>query len=595
MKTLRELFEIGTSVPKSEHLRWRDAGKRWHALSTADVRAQVAGLARALRARGLQAGDRVALLSRNSPRWALTDYALVTSGFVTVPLYPTLAPDQARFILDDSGARMLFVEDRAHLDPLASALHGAALEAVVLMDDGHPPDASVLRWSALAAEGGTDPDLPPASIDPADLATFVYTSGTTGRPKGVMLSHWNLASNVIACDEAVDLARIEHVNLSLLPLSHIFQRLVDYFLFRRQAVMVYCPNPLEAMDYFPAVRPTFFAAVPRLYEKIHAGFQSKLAQAPAPKRALARWALGVGRRRFEAWCDGGSCAGRVPPVLALQHRIADALVLRKVRGIFGGNVDVCFSGGAPIATETAEFLRAIGLDLLPGYGLTESSPVLCTNTKSRIRLGTVGPALPGVELRTAEDGELIARGPNIMQGYWKRPEDTAAALQDGWLHTGDLARIDERGYVSITGRKKELIVLSTGKKVQPALVEDCLARSPFVAQSVVVGEGRKFVTALVHPHLDALAAEAKARGIAFSSPEELLARRETRALVQESLERCCRELSDFERPKSLAFLPRELTLAAGELTPTLKLKRNEISANWASLIAGLYAGGKERE
>jgi long-chain acyl-CoA synthetase len=587
VKTLRDLFDVGCSKPKERHLTWKDGAGSWCAMSTGQLRHEVAALASGLLRRGLRKGDRVALLSRNSPRWAIGDFALVTSGLVDVPLYPSLSPEQVRFILDDSGARALLLEDAEQRQRLEGILHGSSIEVVVLMDDSAPGPSGV-RWCSLIQEGAAPggPDAP--AVEPEDLASIIYTSGTTGVPKGVMLSQHNLVSNALQCHEAISLSDIDHVNLSLLPLCHIFQRLVDYFLFMRGASIAYCPNPLEGVQVMAEVRPTFFAAVPRLYEKVHQGFWAKVERSSPLQRAIARWAVRVGKRRFEAWCRDGACDGVPGPWLELRAAVADRLVLRRARAVFGGRVDACFSGGAPIPTEVAEFLRAIGLPLLPGYGLSEASPVLCTNTKRFLRLGTVGKALPGVELEVAEDGELLARGPNVMQGYWNRAEETAATLVGGWLRTGDLARIDDRGYVSITGRKKEILVLSTGKKVVPAVVEDRLMRSPYVHQAVCVGDGAKFVAALVHANVDLLAAEARRRGVAWASVAELLARREAEQIVLESFEAPAADLSEFERPKAVGFLPRELTQAGGELTPTLKVKRKAITENWGDLIAAVY-------
>jgi long-chain acyl-CoA synthetase len=591
MRTLADLFERGTRAAQAVHLIGRGPGGVEESWSTAELREKVSHLSRTLAARGMRRGDRAALLSRNSPRWAATDWAMVTSSLVNVPLYPTLAPDQVRFILDDSGARGLFVEDRAQLERLGAALDGSALEWIVVLSDEVVPGVETHGWSAFVAsgEGELEPDARP---EPSDLASIIYTSGTTGRPKGVMLSHGNLVANLQQADDAVEMTMrgIDQVNLSLLPLCHIFQRLVDYLLFACGARMVYCQDPHEAMSWIARHRPTFFAAVPRIWEKVHAGMTTRIAQQPAWKRRLTAWALAAGKRRFHAWYRDGACDGRPGPWLALQHAIADALVLAKLRGAFGGRTDICFSGGGPLTRELHEFYRIIGLALLPGYGLTETSPVLCTNRRNLMKLGTVGPALPGVELRVAEDGELLARGPNVMQGYWKLPDETEKTIVDGWLLTGDLARIDERGFVSITGRKKEILVLTTGKKVVPALVEERMLRSELVSQAVLVGDERNFVAALVYPHPDRLEAAARAQGVPFASREELLASVQGRRIVAASIAVACADLSEFERPKTIALLPRELSVAEDELTPTLKVKRRVVAAKWSALIDSCFAG-----
>jgi long-chain acyl-CoA synthetase len=484
-----------------------------------------------------------------------------------VPIYPTLAPDQVRFIVDDAELRGLVLEDLGQLRRVEGALDGSKLEWKALLSDEAPPSRDVLAWDNLVAPA-TVPIATLArrdtAVGPDDLATIIYTSGTTGRPKGVMLSHGNLVSNALACAEAIDLTRVDHVNLSLLPLAHVFQRLVDYLLFMEGAVMAHCADPREAVAYM-----------------------AKLTSSPL-SRVLGPWSLSVGREYFEAWYRDGACDGRPGPLLASKRAVADALVFRRLRGAFGGRIDACFSGGGPLSRELHEFFRAIGLELLPGYGLTETSPVLCTNRRERMSLGSVGPALPGVELKVASDGELLARGPNVMQGYWRRPEETAATIKDGWLHTGDLARVDDDGFVFITGRKKEILVLTTGKKVAPLLVEECMGRSPLVSQAVLVGDERKFVAALVWPDVSALEAELRRRGTVPSRAEALLAHPEAKRAVLASIQSECAELSDFERPKTIAFLPRELSQEHDELTPTLKVKRAVVAKNHGALIDGMF-------
>lgn len=592
VRTLADLFERGCASPQAVHVGWRTDDGRIEGWSTQELRRFVDGLGRELLARGMRRGDRAALVSRNSARWAATDYAMLCAGLVVVPIYPTLAPDQARFILDDAGARGLFVENLEQLARLLPSLQDSKLEWICVMSDEVSDHPLATTWSAMAEAGAVRAERPEPP-KPEDLASIIYTSGTTGRPKGVMLTHANLVSNAVASDEAVEISAqpIRHVNLSLLPLSHIFQRLVDYLLFLAGAQVIYCPDPQQAVAWFKDVRPTFFAAVPRIYEKVHAGITQRIASAPAHRRLLANWAIGVGRRRFLAWYADGACDGRPGALLSLQHLVADKLVLSKIRELFGGRVDMCFSGGGPLTRELHEFFRALGLELLPGYGLTETSPVLCTNRRRRMKLGSVGPAIPGVELKVEPDGELLARGPNVMRGYHELPEETAATITpDGWLRTGDLARIDERGFVTITGRKKEILVLTTGKKVVPALVEERIARCPLVAQSVLVGDEQKYVAALVWPHVDALRKAAQAKGLALQGvkAEEMLAMPEIRKLVQSEIDACCRDLADFERPKTIAFLPRELSLEADELTPSLKIKRKVVAHAYRHLIASCF-------
>jgi long-chain acyl-CoA synthetase len=588
IETLRDLFERGCDPPQALHCGWRTKEGRVEGWSTAELRDRVESLGRELVARGMRTGDSAAIVSRNSSRWLATDFAMLRAGLVVVPVYPTLALDQVRHVLDDSGSRGLFVEDARQLERILPALEGTRLEWISILSDETVEHPLAVSWSAMVESGRANgASLTPPK--PSDLASIIYTSGTTARSKGVELTHANLVSNALQADGAVELSKqdVRHVNLSLLPVSHIFQRLVDYLLFLCGAQMIACPDPQEAVPYFHDVRPTFFSAVPRIWEKVHATMIQRMAQQSAWRRAMGEWGLRVGRRHFQAWYADGACDGQPGALLSAQHAIADALVLRKLRSAFGGNVDICFSGGGPLTKDLHEFYRAIGLNLLPGYGLTETSPVLTTNRRRLMRLGTVGPALPGVELRVEPDGELLARGANVMRGYHNLPEDTAATITpDGWLLTGDLARIDERGFVTITGRKKEILVLTTGKKVVPLAVEERIARSRFVAQSVLVGDEEKFVAALIWPHVETLRTAALAKGLDVKSlaAAELLARADVKRIVQADVDACCKDLADFERPKTIAFLTRELTLADDELTPSLKVKRRIVARNWKPAI-----------
>lgn len=587
METLLDLFEACLSPAKERHLAWREQDGTWASWSSGEL-AEVVGLARAgLRALGLGQGDRVAILAANSERWAACDFAMVGAGMVTVPLYPSLTPEQVAHALEDSGCAAILVGSDAHRHRLAGAMNGAGVSDVVVLGgdvDGELDGLRTITWTELLELGrrsGTGGEHPLPG--PEDLASILYTSGTTGPPKGVMLTHRNLVSNALACREAIDL-RLPPIGLSLLPLCHIFQRLTDYFLFLRRATIAYCPDPLAALEYMAEVRPTFFASVPRLFEKVRSGVLTGLQEAPPLRRAVGRWALEVGRRSFRAHYRDGACDGRPGPWLAVQRWVADRLVLGRIRDLFGGRVELCISGGAALSPEVQEFLRSVGLGVLPGYGLTESSPVICTNRRDRMKLGSAGLAIRGVDVKVAEDGELLARGPNVMKGYWNRPDATAEAVRDGWLYTGDLATIDDDGFVFITGRKKEILVLSTGKNVSPQVVEDQLARCPLVTQVVVVGDGRKFVSALVRANPVTLAAALARRGLPPPGEAEPPGP-EAEELVLESFAEVGSALAGYELPKRVAFLPRDLDQAHGELTPTLKFKRTEILANWGHLVA----------
>ena len=422
-----------------------------------------------------------------------------------------------------------------------------------------------------------------AAITPDRLATIIYTSGTTGEPKGVMLSHGNIASNVLAAAAAIAVSDDDEA-LSFLPLSHAFERTVACLYLYRGVTISFAESLDTIARDLQGVRPTMLTGVPRVYEKLHARIHDAVAQAPAVRRALFRWALGVGGAASRA-----SRAGRRAPLATrLQLGVADRLVLSKVRGRLGGRVRFVVSGSAPLNVPVAEFLFAIGVPVVEGYGLTETAPVLTVNPLEAPRTGTVGPAVPGVEIRIAADGEILARGPNVMQGYYGKPEATAEVIAEGWFHTGDIGRLDDDGYLTITDRKKEIIVTAGGKNVAPTPIEAALKRSPIVAEAVLVGNRRPCVTALLVPDFEALAlelgtpAERDARAEVVSRPEVTSRFAAVVAAVNDDLPR-------HEQVKEFAALPAEFSIATGELTPTLKVKRRVVEERWADAIEALYA------
>jgi long-chain acyl-CoA synthetase len=450
-------------------------------------------------------------------------------------------------------------------------------------------EPSIVRFEDAVAAGAETSEtefqrwLDRAGSD--DLATLIYTSGTTGEPKGVMLSHGNLASNVSTCCAILPI-RKEWTALSFLPLAHSFERTLDYCFFARGATIAYAESVQTVLRNLSEVRPHVFGSVPRLYEKIRAAFQEKLAQASGPRRGLMRWALERGRGALAA-----RLARRDP---GLAVRIADRLVFSQLRAALGGRFQFAISGGAPLGRELAEFFWAAGIPLLEGYGLTETSPVISVNTPAAVKLGTVGQPLPGVEVRIAEDGEVVVRGPNVMLGYFDKPEASDAVLDaEGWFKTGDIGCVDADGFLSITDRKKELIVNAYGKNIAPAPIEGDLKAGRFVAQAMVVGDRRPFLTALLVPNFEALAAWGEGRG-RQGVPAAWLDDPEVRALFQAEIERVNRHHERYEQIRAFALLPREWTLEAGELTPTQKLKRRVIAEANRARLDQLYAEAEER-
>jgi long-chain acyl-CoA synthetase len=578
---------------------------RVEGLSSKELFESVRDVSLGLSAVGLRRGDRVALISESRPEWILTDLAVTAAGAVTVPVYPTLSAAQARYILGDSGARIAVVSDAVQLEKVQAVRHQLpAIEAIIVLDGS--PDAqspSVMSFAnvrerghaRMVAEWGVAREFRDAAraVQPGDLATIIYTSGTTGEPKGVMLTHGSLVANMMAGADALDV-HDEDVGLSFLPLSHAFERMVCYVYLLRGVTMIFAES-LETIGRDAAVvKPTLFTGVPRVYEKMHARIsQSGQSGSPA-RRAIFRWAVGVGAARGRALL-----AGRRPaPLLAVQSALADRLVFSKIREGVGGRLRYFVSGSAPLGVPVAEFFHGLGLPIIEGYGLTETAPILTVNPPAAPRAGTVGKPLPGVELRIAGDGEILARGPNLMTGYYNKPEATADAIKDGWFHTWDIGRIDADGYLAITDRKKDLLVTSGGKNIAPQPIENILKQSPLIAEAVVLGDRRKFVSALIVPDFAAL--ERRLRGLgrapqadtggadAPRDREQLVKRPDVVALYHEIVDGLNRELSQFERIKRVAILPREFTMESGELTPSLKVKRKVVEEKWREQIERIY-------
>ena len=497
------------------------------------VKAAVGGL----RELGLERGDRVALLSENRPAWALTDYGCICAGVVDVPIYDTLTPKQVAYILEDSGARVVFVSDRDQMEKALEAVEMCPQEVrvVAFADVGAVPDG-VLRWNEDFLAAGRDrfADVTDDEFDamarkarPEEVTTLIYTSGTTGDPKGVMLTHQNLFSNVQAAARVLPITE-EDVTLSFLPLSHVFQRMVDYLLLSCGCTIAYAHDIRNVADDLRVVKPTVVVSVPRLYEKVY----NRVMAVEGFKAGLVQWAREVG----DAWTEE-TLAGRAPtPVLRMGHALADRLVYRKIRKGIGGRLRYFVSGGAPLEPAINRFFYGAGIVILEGYGLTETSPVTNVNPPDGVRIGTVGPPIPGTEIRIAEDGEILVRGPQVMKGYHGMPEQTREAIDDdGWFHTGDVGEMDDDGYLRITDRKKDIIVTAGGKNVAPQPLENRLKTNDFVEQLVMVGDRRKFVALLVVPAFEQLESWARGRGVATDGRDDLVRNEKVQRKMEEEV------------------------------------------------------------
>jgi long-chain acyl-CoA synthetase len=556
---------------------------------------RIRDLSLGIAALGVQAGDRVALISESRPEWLLCDFAILAGGAVTVPIYPTLSAAQARYILQDSGARLAIVSTRLQLEKIQEVRHLLpSLEAVVLMDATvASASTSVLSLADLEQRGharmtaqwGAAKEFRDAArkVRPEDLATIIYTSGTTGEPKGVMLTHGNLVANVRGAAPSLDLSP-DDVALSFLPLSHAFERMVAYIYLFSGVTIVFAESFDTLARDLGRVRPTVLSGVPRVYEKLHARIVDAGQAAAGVKGKIFRWAVNAGTARAAA-----VLRGRTPgPLTAVKASIADRFVFAAIREKLGGRLRFTASGSAPLAANILEFFYAIGVPIIEGYGLTETAPILTFNPQNAPRTGTVGKAVAGVELRIAADGEILARGANIMSGYFNKPDATADALKDGWFHTGDIGQLDADGYLTITDRKKDLLVTSGGKKIAPQPIEGVLKRSPLVAEAVILGDRRKYAAALIVPDFTALERRLKDLGRPPGSRAELVVRADVIALYQEIVDALNRELSQFERIKRIALIPSEFSVESGELTPTLKVKRKVVEQKWSDRIESLY-------
>lgn len=583
------LRHLEREAQRPDLLRYRaEAG--FHSISTAEFSRRVRGVSLGLARLGLRPGAKVGLLSENRPEWIIADLAVLCAGGITVPIYTSLLPPQIERLLEDSECEMIICSTlelwvkietiRARLPRLAHAIliEGAAEPGVLSLDE-----VAIMG----EAEGRRQPDLFDRAADavrPGDPASIIYTSGTTGEPKGVVLSHGNLIANIRATDAIIRFDEGD-TSLSFLPLSHVLERMTTYALLSKGASITYGGGvETVAQDMFEA-RPTIMVSVPRLFEKMYAKIMDQVLAESSVKKRIFFWSLAAGRRRARRVVD----RKKVPFLLGLRYALARRLVFGKILARTGGRIRYFISGGAPLSEHIAEFFYAIGLMICPGYGLTETSPILTGNTPDVYRFGTVGKPLPGVELRLAEDGEILARGPNVMIGYYKKEAETREVMEGGWFHTGDIGTFDRDGYLTITDRKKDLIVTSGGKNIAPQIIESRLLMNPYIRSAVVVGNGRKFVSALIVPEFDKLRAVAREGGVGVSDASALIARQDITDFMLAEVQRATPELASYERIKKIILLDRDFELGAGEITPTLKVRRSFVEREFKTRIDALYA------
>jgi len=587
VKTLSELFLKAASYNKPDCLLSKIGGT-FQPISTAELVDRVRRLSKALRELGVEPGDRVALMSENGPHWPTVDFAALCTGAVLVPIYPTLLPDQAAYIANNCGAKVVVAETVTHLDGLLAHVDELPEVKQFVLIKGDSSDKRVVTLDSLIARGaGVDVDdfeSRARAVKPDDLATFIYTSGTTGTPKGVMLTHENIASNVTSGLTVLNLDS-RYTVLSFLPLSHSFERLVDYCYFLTGCSIAYAESVALVAQNLQEVKPHVFVSVPRVYEKLLARIQENVAQASPIRQRLFAWAVALGRQALPHRLKHQS----PPGWLGLQLGLADKLVFKKIKDRLGGRFAFAISGGAPLSRDLAEFFWGAGIPIYEGYGLSETSPVISVNSRDAVKMGTVGRPIPGVEVKIAADGEILAKGPNIMKGYWKMEKETAEVIDaEGWFHTGDIGEIDADGFLRITDRKKELIINAYGKNVAPAPIENALKNSRYISQAVVLGDRRKFLAALLVPDFDALKGWAERQGMS-AKPETLVSDPKVRTLIEQEVKEVNSGLAGFEKIVAWELLPNEFTLETGELTPTQKVKRRVINQKYGDVIDRLYA------
>jgi len=565
-------------------LAHKPRGGTYQDISYTEFDASVDAFSKGLNALGVEKNDRVAILSENRPEWAITDFGSLKVGAVTVPMFSTLTAAQVGYILKDSGAKIICVSTEKQLEKVSAIRDEVpTLEQIIIFDtiEDETPEG-VIQFDAVCELAGEATDSA-ASED--DIATIIYTSGTTGNPKGVMLTHANFISNVEACKSLIDVSETD-VLLSFLPLSHVFERLGGHYVpLFSGAKIAYAESTFTVAQNMKEIAPTVMLSVPRLYETMHERILRAVQEGSSLKQKIFHWGVSVGSSVSSAIQQGKKPSA----ILQLQQGIADKLVFAKLKEATGGRLRFFVSGGAALPQSIAEFFHAAGILILEGYGLTETSPVISMNHPGKWKFGTVGAQVPGIEVQIAADGEILTRGPHVMKGYFNNDTATAEVIdENGWFHTGDIGIIDADGFVKITDRKKNIIVLSNGKNVAPQPIESELVRSPFISQVMVVGSERKNLAALIVPNFDALKAWASENSIETGDLSAMLQTREVQQHIQSEIRSRLTDFADFEQVRRFTLLDKEFSQEDDEMTPTLKLKRNVIIEKYGDAIDGMY-------
>ncbi|HEY5976250.1 MAG TPA: long-chain fatty acid--CoA ligase [Solirubrobacterales bacterium] len=586
-KTLADLLPRSAELyGDAPAVHYKD-GEEWRTRSFAEVGETVRRLSLGLIDLGIAKGDKVSILGNTRPEWTYFDFAALSAGAIVVPIYQTNSPEECQYVLENSDAKIVIVEDDEQMEKIRAVRDQLPLLEQVVRMTGTSDDA--ISFEDLAARGGgrdaSEWQQRWDSVTPEDICTFIYTSGTTGPPKGCVISHGNYRAMLDMVNET-SVIEGEDLTYLYLPLAHSFALLIQLGSFDLGATIAYWErDPLKILPNLAELHPTYFPSVPRIFEKIYTTATSAMEKEGGLKKAIFNWAIGVGKKMRAVERAGG----RPGFLLKRQYKFADEKVLSKIRGLFGGKLRLAVSGAAPINPEILSFFDAAGVLVLEGWGMTETSTAATISSEDDFKVGTIGKPFPGCEIRIADDGEILVKGPNVFQGYYKNEEATRETIVDGWLHTGDIGEIDEDGFIKITGRKKDIIITAGGKNITPANLENEIKQHPLVSQCVVVGDRRPYLVALVTLDPEECVAYAKENGLP-EDPEALAANDDVRTAIEAHVEKINEKFARVEQVKKIAILPQDLTQEGGELTPTMKVKRAVVTAKHEPEIEALYAG-----
>lgn len=594
--TVPELFEFLTEEyanrTKSFVMMHKVDGK-YVGITYEKFKEETENLAFGLASLGINRFDKIAIISENRPEWVYSDMAILGLGAVDVPLYPSLTSDSIEFILNNSESKGIIVSNKFQLNKILKIRKNCAkLDFIIVLNekDGISSDPDILTFKEVQTKGDRLKQEDPLyfkdkmhKVQKDDLCTIIYTSGTTGEPKGVMLTHWNILSNSKAALEILPIYETD-VWLSFLPLCHIFERMGGYYTgFASGGTMCYAESIEAVSTNLLEVKPTLMTSVPRLFERIYSKVIKNVESQPPKKQKIFYWALNIGKEYSHA-----KKIKKIPLALSLKYRLANKLVLQKIKDKTGGNLRFFISGGAALSRELGEFFEALGILIIEGYGLTESSPVITANRIDDYKFGTVGKVLPGIEVKIAKDGEILARGPNIMQGYYKNRKETEAVLKNGWLHTGDIGVFDADGFLVITDRKKHLFKTTAGKYIAPTPIESLFVSSKFIDQFVLIGDSRMFLSALIVPDFEAVKEYADSHKISYSNEKELVKNSEIYKVIEDDMSRFQKQLANYERVRKFVLLDKPFSIESGEITPSMKIKRKFVEERYGHLIEEMY-------